>query len=198
MFSQKTSSLTNKSLNFVISADFLLTRKFKKIGPFFTLQLKNDLLYTKSYTSQIPFPLTKANLLCEEKVFWKYVANFQGNNHADCAISIKLQSNFFFEITLQHGCSAVNLLHIFSTPFYKNILEGCFCSYHIFWLIWKTVNVSGMNTTLFFWKHSLKKFECELSSLFSINSKNCKVLQYTLIYFNSFFWIMRTCSSYIW
>ena len=34
-------------------------------------------------------------------------------------ISIKLQSNFI-EITLRHGCSPVNLLHIFRTPFPKN------------------------------------------------------------------------------
>ena len=26
----------------------------------------------------------------------------------------------FIEITLQHGCSPVNLLHIFRTPFSKN------------------------------------------------------------------------------
>ena len=30
-----------------------------------------------------------------------------------------LHSNFI-EITLQHGCSPENLLHIFGTPFYKN------------------------------------------------------------------------------
>ena len=35
------------------------------------------------------------------------------------AISIKLLCNFI-EITLQHGCSPVNLLHIFRTPFLKN------------------------------------------------------------------------------
>ena len=34
-------------------------------------------------------------------------------------ISIKLQSNFI-EITLRHGCSPVNLLHIFRTPFPRN------------------------------------------------------------------------------
>ena len=34
-------------------------------------------------------------------------------------ISIKLQSNFI-EITLRRGCSTVNLLHIFRTPFPKN------------------------------------------------------------------------------
>ena len=34
-------------------------------------------------------------------------------------ISIKLLCNFI-EITLRHGCSPVNLLHIFRTPFSKN------------------------------------------------------------------------------
>ena len=34
-------------------------------------------------------------------------------------ISIKLQ-NSFIEITLRHGCSPVNLLHIFRTPFLRN------------------------------------------------------------------------------
>ena len=36
---------------------------------------------------------------------------------------MKLQSNFT-EITLRHGCSPVNLLHIFRTPFPKNTSEG--------------------------------------------------------------------------
>ena len=35
-------------------------------------------------------------------------------------ISKKLLCNFL-EITLRHGCSPVNLLHIFRTPFLKNI-----------------------------------------------------------------------------
>ena len=35
------------------------------------------------------------------------------------AILIKLQSNFI-EIEHRHGCSSVNLLHIFRTPFIKN------------------------------------------------------------------------------
>ena len=34
----------------------------------------------------------------------------------------KVVSNFI-EIALQHGCSPVNLLHIFKKPF----LDGCFC-----------------------------------------------------------------------
>ena len=34
---------------------------------------------------------------------------------------IKLVTNHnFIEITIQHGCSPVNLLHIFRTPFPKN------------------------------------------------------------------------------
>ena len=37
--------------------------------------------------------------------------------------SIKSQSKFI-EITVRHGCSPVNLLHIFSTPFPKNTSGG--------------------------------------------------------------------------
>ena len=32
-------------------------------------------------------------------------------------------ANNFFEITLRHGCSPVNLLHIFRTPFLKSTSE---------------------------------------------------------------------------
>ena len=51
---------------------------------------------------------------------------FTGEHTCRRAISIKLQSNFV-EIALRHGCSPVNLLHIFRTPFQRTPLEGCFC-----------------------------------------------------------------------
>ena len=36
-----------------------------------------------------------------------------------------ISSNFMvIEITLRHGCSPLNLLHIFGTPFYKNTYGG--------------------------------------------------------------------------
>ena len=70
-----------------------------------------------------------------EKVFWKYEANLQEWTHAEVwfpwsckedpcrnMISINLPSNFI-EITLWHGCSPVNLLHIFRTPFCRNTSE---------------------------------------------------------------------------
>ena len=34
----------------------------------------------------------------------------------------------FIEVALQHGCSPVNLLHIFRTPFLKNTTEGLLLS----------------------------------------------------------------------
>ena len=36
----------------------------------------------------------------------------------------KVALQFFFEIRLWYGCSPVNLLHIFKTPFYKNTYGG--------------------------------------------------------------------------
>ena len=44
---------------------------------------------------------------------------------------IKLLCNFI-EIALGHGCSPVNLLHIFRTPFTKNTLDDCFLIFSIF------------------------------------------------------------------
>ena len=55
----------------------------------------------------------------------KIYSEFTGEHPSRSAISIKLQSNFI-EITLPHGCSPVNLVHIFWTPFHKNTLEGLF------------------------------------------------------------------------
>ena len=49
----------------------------------------------------------------------KICSKLTGEYPCRSAISVKLQSNFT-EITLRHGCSTVNLLHIFRTPFLKN------------------------------------------------------------------------------
>ena len=53
----------------------------------------------------------------------KICTKFTGQHPCRSAISTKLQSNFI-EITLRHGYSPVNLLHIFRTPFPKNTSEG--------------------------------------------------------------------------
>ena len=49
----------------------------------------------------------------------KICSKFTGEHPCRSAISAKLQGNFI-EIALWHGCSPVNLLNIFKTPFYKN------------------------------------------------------------------------------
>ena len=54
-----------------------------------------------------------------KKFFWKHAANLQENTLGWSVISIRLFCNFI-EITFRHGCSPVNLLHIFRTPFAIN------------------------------------------------------------------------------
>ena len=49
----------------------------------------------------------------------KICSKFTGEHPCRGAISAKLFCNFI-EIALQHGCSPVNLLHVFRTPFLKN------------------------------------------------------------------------------
>ena len=63
----------------------------------------------------------------------KVCSKFIGEHACQNVISIKLQSNFI-EFTLPHGCSPVNLLRIFRTPFYKNIYEGLFLKKYSQWL----------------------------------------------------------------
>ena len=57
------------------------------------------------------------------KCVLKTCSKFTGEHPRRSAISIKLQSNFV-KITLRHGCSPVNLLQVFRTPFLKNTSEG--------------------------------------------------------------------------
>ena len=53
----------------------------------------------------------------------KICSKFTGEHPCRSVISIKLLCNFI-EIALRHGCSPVNLLHTFRTPFYKNTYGG--------------------------------------------------------------------------
>ena len=52
------------------------------------------------------------------KTVLKMCSKFAGEHPCRSVILIKLQINFI-EITLRHGCSPVNLLHIFRTHFLK-------------------------------------------------------------------------------
>ena len=53
----------------------------------------------------------------------KICSKFTGEHPSRSAISVKLLCNFI-EITLRHGCSPVNLLHIFRTLFPRNTSGG--------------------------------------------------------------------------
>ena len=57
------------------------------------------------------------------KAVLKICSKVTGEQPCQSVISIKLQNNFI-EITLQHVCSPVNLLHIFRTLFHKNTYGG--------------------------------------------------------------------------
>ena len=54
------------------------------------------------------------------KTVLKICSKFTGKHPWRSVISIKLYCKFI-EIALRHGCSPVNLMHIFTTSFLKNI-----------------------------------------------------------------------------
>ena len=57
----------------------------------------------------------------------KIYSKFTGEHTCRNVISIKLPGNFF-EIALRHGCSPLNLLHIFRTLFLKTTSGGLLLS----------------------------------------------------------------------
>ena len=61
---------------------------------------------------------SRPEMFCE-KVVLKICSKFTGEHPCRSAISIKLLCNFI-EIALWHGCSPVNLPHIFRITFLKN------------------------------------------------------------------------------
>ena len=77
--------------------------------------------------------------------------------------SENMQENNFIEITLRHGCSPVNFLHIFRTPFLKNTSEWLHLILKKFLQalgIWKGITNSLWikHATFQLMNHSLVKF----------------------------------------
>ena len=98
-----------------------------------------------------------------EKGVLKICSKFIGELPCWSVISVKLLCNFI-EITLRYGCSPVDLLHIFRTPFPKNTSDGLFLIFHIFKDFsdsYKNVNITWSVYLLFFeiwhFKHQFHK-----------------------------------------
>ena len=78
----------------------------------YTSNFRRDLFKPDFYRSSRTEVLLGKNIL-------KICSKFTVEQPCRKVVSIKLQ-NSFIEITLWHGCSSVNLVHIFRTPFLKN------------------------------------------------------------------------------
>ena len=108
-----------------------------------------------------------------EKGFWKYAANLQENTHAEVRFA------------LQHGCSPVNLLHIFRTLFSTNTsgrLLRNFCMEKSFCNFFSTTNTTDFIKPI--WK-ALKKFYQVLLWYKLPNSTSMTVWLYKCVVSNS-------------
>ena len=85
----------------------------------------NDLLLNNRFAVQQLAPRERCNYRSSHpevflrKGILKICSKFTGEHPCRSVISIKLLCNFI-KIILWHGCSPVNLLHIFRTPFPRN------------------------------------------------------------------------------
>ena len=97
-----------------------------------------------------------------EKSVLKIRCKFTGEYPCRSVISIKLLCNFT-EITLRHGCSPVNLLHIFRTPFTENTSGRLLLYYSI--LTWtKSKYFTSYKIKLHWWQGDILNGEQEFVS----------------------------------
>ena len=82
---------------------------------------ENDIIYTADIKKHILIYRSSHPEVFLGKSILKICSKFTGEHPYWSLVSIKLLWNFI-EIALQHGCSPVNLLHIFRTSFLKNTL----------------------------------------------------------------------------
>ena len=83
------------------------------------ISLTNSVTFIKNRSSHHPEAFLGK---CVLKIYRKCTGEYPWRS----AISIKLLCSFI-EMTLWHGCSLVNLLHIFRNLFIRTALGGCFC-----------------------------------------------------------------------
>ena len=119
LYSENISSIT-KSSKFCFIKNYLHSLfdvfiSFFKIVSLFILFLFFPFSFLNLHYQKQPHPEVFLG-----KHVLKIYSKFTGEHPCRSVISIKLQCNLT-ETTLLHGCSSVNLLHIFRTSFPKNI-----------------------------------------------------------------------------
>ena len=115
------------------------------------------------------------------KGFQKIFSKFTGEHSCRSAISINVQSNVF-EIVLQHGCSPVNLLYIFRTPFLKNTSGWLLLNLQL--MRWPVLFYLTRTRTTFVISYSsskLQSYECKILSFHSYIHKSEQKLYYKTI-----------------
>ena len=128
--------------------------------------------YLKTYLGKSSDAITRITLIIFrsshpemflEKGVLKICSKFTGEHSCRSVILIKLVWNFI-EITLRHGCSPVNLLHIFRTLFTKN--NSGWLLLHLAEMISKTNNQKQQSLASGLGRYSISKLFLILESLF--------------------------------
>ena len=94
------------------------TFRFEQAMPLDIIKMRSNVSIQINQQHIIIFRSSHPEVFLERDVL-KICSKFTEEHPCRSVISIKLQNNFI-EMTLQHGCSPVNLLHIFRTSSSKN------------------------------------------------------------------------------
>ena len=139
--------------------DSMVYRTIKYFFSIFSISLNYFRAAHGGFFQCIVVKNSSPNVFLKKSVL-RICSKFPGEHPCRNTISLKLLSNFF-EITPRHGCSPVNLIPIFRTPFYKNTYRELLLStYHkkrSFPLRLSSVNATKSQSKLRLWANLLKK-----------------------------------------
>ena len=105
------SRFLNQKLHYCLLSTFVLLLQY-------CARLQNCMKVILMFFSLIIFRSSHQEVFLRKGVL-KICSKFRGEHSCRSASWIKLQSNFI-ELIPRHGCSPVNVLHIFKTPFLRN------------------------------------------------------------------------------
>ena len=114
-----------RTLKYSMEISISLWQKKHKVTTVATTSQSRGVFYRIKTAKQRVIQNKKSNFrsshpeLFSRKGVLKICSKFTGEHSCRNAISIKLESNFI-DIALRHGCSPVNLLLVFRTPFPRN------------------------------------------------------------------------------
>ena len=117
------SSILENKMQFIVSLEIFPFLLYNSIATLWMILWKKVKKWSFEVIHEkcLSFRSSHPEVFLEKKVFWTYAANLQENIHP--------KQLYWNHTSAWHGCSPLNLLHIFRKPFLKNSSGGLLLNY---------------------------------------------------------------------